>query len=551
MSLWKIAWRSIQQRSLSSLMTGLSMALGVALVVAVLVVLGVVKDSFTQNAEGYNIIVGPKGGSLELVLNTVYHLGRPQSTLPWSYYEEFTEGKFAPSVELAIPYCLGDNYEGYRVVATTSDLFDKSEYRAGQKYTFAAGHNFADEAFYEAVIGATVARNTGLRVGDTFEPTHGLSAGEMGHKHDPFRVVGVLDPTGTPNDRALFISVEGFFLLEGHSLDKPSDVGTSNDMAASAAADEHDDEHDHAHEDGHDHDAEHDHEHADDHDHDDHAHEGHDDEVHDEHEHDEAVETTAAPAAANSSTGEDAADEHREDEHDERDHAEDGHDHDEHAHDEHDDHDHDAHDHDAHDHDEHDHGHGHDHHHEPLPKELREVTAILVRTDLTGGLTIPKVLQRDPRAMAVYPVQEINTLFEGLVGNLKLLLVGLAVLVVVVAGVGIMVSIYNTMNDRRRDIAVMRALGAGRQTVMFVILFESLLLSLVGGVAGLLIGHGLVALLNPLIVAQTGVSIGFFQFQIVELALIPGLIVLATAAGIVPALAAYRTDVSKALGDAP
>jgi len=179
------------------------------------------------------------------------------------------------------------------------------------------------------------------------------------------------------------------------------------------------------------------------------------------------------------------------------------------------------------------------------------VTSILLRTNLTGGLTIPGALQRDPRAMAVMPVREVTMLFEGLVGNLEMLLLGLAILVVVVAGIGIMVSIYNTMNDRRRDIAVMRALGAGRQTVMVVILIESLLLSLGGGLAGLLLGHGLIVLLNPLIVEQTGVSIGLMQFQLVELALVPGLMVLATLAGIVPALAAYRTDVSKALGASP
>jgi putative ABC transport system permease protein len=153
--------------------------------------------------------------------------------------------------------------------------------------------------------------------------------------------------------------------------------------------------------------------------------------------------------------------------------------------------------------------------------------------------------------MAVMPVREVTVLFEGLVGNLQLLLLGLAILVVVVAGIGIMVSIYNTMNDRRRDIAVMRALGAGKQTVMIVILFESLLLSLGGGLAGLVLGHGLIALLNPLIIDQTGVSIGLLQFQQGELALVPGLIVLATVAGIVPALAAYRTDVSKALAASP
>ena len=97
MSLWKIAWRSIQQRALASSLTGLSMALGVMLVVAVLVIHGVINESFLNNAGlGYNLIVGAKGGRLDLVLNTVYYLARPVENIPYSYYQEFTEGQFKP-----------------------------------------------------------------------------------------------------------------------------------------------------------------------------------------------------------------------------------------------------------------------------------------------------------------------------------------------------------------------------------------------------------------------------------------------------------------------
>ena len=116
MSLWKIAWRSIQQRSLASALTALSMALGVMLVVAVLVIKTVVSDSFERNASlGYNVIVGAKGSPLQLVLNTVFHLSRPIENIPWSYYKEFRDGQFKPYVAQAIPVCMGDFYGEYRV----------------------------------------------------------------------------------------------------------------------------------------------------------------------------------------------------------------------------------------------------------------------------------------------------------------------------------------------------------------------------------------------------------------------------------------------------
>ncbi len=145
----------------------------------------------------------------------------------------------------------------------------------------------------------------------------------------------------------------------------------------------------------------------------------------------------------------------------------------------------------------------------------------------------------------------IADLFEGVVGKLQWILLGMAVLTVIEAGIGIMVSIYNSMSDRRHEIAVMRALGASRFTVMLIILMESILLSLMGGAMGLLLGHGAIWLCSPLIADWTGVVVGLLQFQWIELILIPGLVVLASAVGYLPALAAYRTDVAKSLITTP
>jgi putative ABC transport system permease protein len=127
----------------------------------------------------------------------------------------------------------------------------------------------------------------------------------------------------------------------------------------------------------------------------------------------------------------------------------------------------------------------------------------------------------------------------------------LAVLIVFVAGIGVMVSIYNSMSERRREIAVMRALGANRQTVLAIVLLESILLAAGGGLIGMVLGHAMLGVLGPWVSANTGVSLGFFQFAGDELVLIPGLVVLATLAGLLPAVSAYRTDVAKALAAAP
>ncbi len=93
MPLWKIAWRSIQHRTLASGLTALSMGLGVALVVAVLVIYGVLDQTFKRSAQGYDLIVAaPQGSPLEVVLGTVFYSGYLTNTIPYDYYRRGLRG---------------------------------------------------------------------------------------------------------------------------------------------------------------------------------------------------------------------------------------------------------------------------------------------------------------------------------------------------------------------------------------------------------------------------------------------------------------------------
>jgi putative ABC transport system permease protein len=192
----------------------------------------------------------------------------------------------------------------------------------------------------------------------------------------------------------------------------------------------------------------------------------------------------------------------------------------------------------------------HHHGHEAIPDSKKQVSAILVCTNQdtqTRALAAEINKGKDAPAQAAIPADEISRLFEVIIGNIEVVLLVFAIMIVLVAGIGIMVSIYNSMNDRVHEIAIMRALGAQRSTVLIVILLESILLSLGGGLLGLGMGHSLLFVAGPWIAEKVNLPLSMLQFQRAELILIPGLIVLALIVGCLPAMAAYRTDVGKSL----
>jgi len=200
----------------------------------------------------------------------------------------------------------------------------------------------------------------------------------------------------------------------------------------------------------------------------------------------------------------------------------------------------------------------------------KEVTALLVDTkDAFRSMQLEDQLSDEPVGQVVKPVAIIYNLFNSIVGPVRNLLLVITALICVVSGISILVSIYNSMNDRKQEIAVMRSLGAGRSTVMTVVLLESVIISLAGGLLGWMAGHGLIGLASPKIESETGVVVSAFQLAppmqelsyllgprltpniSVEIWLIPVLVILAIIVGFMPALSAYRTDVAEALQSSP
>ncbi len=219
MKLRELVWKSLRQHSLSSIAAIISLSLGIALMTAVLGLRTETQRQFTRVGLGIDAIAGPKGSALQVVLNAIYHLEEMPGRIPWSYIESIRKH---PVVKSVVPFCTGHSFAGIRVNAMDGAFFQGFEIQPGRQLSFdpaegGQGRAFASGPVHEAVIGWEAAKTLGVKVGDEFSPTCGVNQGERVHDDDHFTFVGILGRTGTPHDRAIYIPLESFFSLGGHS----------------------------------------------------------------------------------------------------------------------------------------------------------------------------------------------------------------------------------------------------------------------------------------------------------------------------------------------
>ena len=457
MNLFQIALKNMRQRSVASWLTMISVALGVSLMIAVLVLHGVLGKQFSQSGSGYSLIIGPAGSPTQLVLAVVYRIENSRLNMPWRYYQKWTTD---PRVELAIPICFGDTTQegGFPVIGTSPQYFKLPYARTPEPQLYQVKGDFL-QGSWDAVIGSEVARRNRWTIGSQFQLIHGGQTGKDAHVHDEkFTVRGILQATGTPNDRTVFTHIDGFFMLAGHENPLREAIHREaqyfNDKTEAQLLEQYAPEL-------------------------------------------EAERREAAALLLNPK-------------------------------------------HKAH----------------AVPDLSKEVSAILIVTKGAAGdelahalraSHIQDELREENAAQAVSPVFIMQKIMQNLVGNLQTAFLCLTGLIVAVSGIGIFVSIYNSMNERRREIAVMRALGAQRMTVSLMILCETLLLCLGGGLLGLVLGHGLMFVSAPILEARSGLLIDPWSYSPWELIVLPIALVLATLSGLIPSITAYQTDVAETL----
>ena len=199
-----LALRSLKYRKLSAFLTVFANALSLALFLGVEKARNAAKSGFDNTISGTELIVGAPSGQINLLLYSVFRLGNATAEISWRAYQELDARE---DVAWTVPISLGDSHRGYRVLGTNLGYFEHYKYGQRQPLVLSEGREFDD--LFDAVLGAEVAKALGYGLETPIVITHGLGAGGLtDHTDRPFRVVGILRPTGTPVDQTIHISLE-------------------------------------------------------------------------------------------------------------------------------------------------------------------------------------------------------------------------------------------------------------------------------------------------------------------------------------------------------
>lgn len=418
-----IVLRSLRTRVFSTLVVVLLVAVSAGLLLAILSLRSAGERAFERGTGNAHLLVSRDGSPLVSVLNGLFYANPPKAPIEQAKLDEL---RASFPWAMFVPTAVGDSYRTFPVVATAPEFFSKFEPVFGEPWKFAEGRAF-DKSF-EVVIGSGVARETGLRMGAKLVLTHGSGksregvADEHAHEHTEYQytVVGILAPTGSPHDRALFTDLTSCWILHAH--DRFEREGTHK---------------------------------------------------------------TVTPA--------------------------------------------------------------------DLVAEDKVVTGVLLRLPSRDNAGAPPALasqydrlRRDGSLTVAIPANEVQRLF-GIVKSIDVLFLAMAAATLVSSAFAILLSMINSMSERRRQVAILRVLGASSMRIFWLVLTESTIIGLVGAALGVVVCGAVLFLSTQWLLGAHGIMIAPELDARSAVIVAMGTTLLAAVAGIVPSVLAYRTPVSRNL----
>ncbi len=417
MNLVKLSWKYLTFRPLSTGLNILLLALGLAIMTVLLLIQDQFEKKVTKDAAGIDLVVGAKGSPLQLILSSIYHVDFPTGNIPMEEAEKLAKNRLVKGV---IPLALGDNYKGFRIVGTNYDYL--------KSYQAVVTNGVLWEKPFEVVLGYEVAVQTGLKVGDEFAGSHGISVGSHDHDEHNFKVTGILDQQENVLDRLVLTSIESVWLTHDEQVTSDSTATTESSS------------HDH-----------------------------------------EAFQKPVAQTGF------------------------------------------------------------------PDSDRPREITSLLISyRNPMAAIQLPRMINSKTVMQSASPAFEMARLFE-LLGVGVSLLKGLAIVILGISGLGIFIALYNSLKERKYDLAILRALGATRIQLVILILMEGLLLTSFGAFLGIGLGHGFLQLLISSNEQSMVSGIQAWAFLPEEGWILAYALLVGFLASIIPAWTAYKTSIAQQL----
>ena len=427
MNLLTLSWKYLSFRPLSTGLNAILLAFGLAIITVLLLVQHQFEQKMTRDAAGIDLVVGAKGSPLQLILSSVYHIDFPTGNIKMEEAQRISRSRLVKKV---IPLAMGDNVQGLRILGTNHDYLDLYAVK------FAAGK--AWEKPFEVTLGAESAKILGLKLGDSFSGSHGISVGSHDHDQHAFTVTGILAPSGKVVDRLVLTSIESVWYThdeEGGAEPIASEVEEETSLTPEEAPDLGMDPH---------------------------------------------LQAVAARGF-------------------------------------------------------------------PITDQDREVTTLLVRyRNPMAAIQLPRMINSGTSMQAASPAFEMSRLFE-LLGVGISLLQGLAIALVVIAGLSIFIALYNSLKERKYDLAILRTLGASRGQLVGLVFLEGISLTTLGAILGIGFGHGFLALVVALTSQEVVSLVDPWVFLPEEGLIFAYALAVGIVASLIPAWSAYQTSIAKQL----
>jgi putative ABC transport system permease protein len=209
MNLLGLSWKNLMHKPLSTTLSVLLFALGVGLISLLFLLEKQLEENFERNLAKIDLVIGAKGSPLQLILSSMYHIDAPTGNISLKEARPFLNPKH-PLISRAIPLSMGDSYKGYRILGTEQKIVELYEAEISEGKIW--------EKNFEVTVGAAVAKELGLKLGDTFYSSHGFMDDEdLAHDEgDPFEIVGILAPSGSVIDQLLLTTTQSFWYVHEH-----------------------------------------------------------------------------------------------------------------------------------------------------------------------------------------------------------------------------------------------------------------------------------------------------------------------------------------------